>query len=258
MERKYAIYLPPDFETSKRNYPVLYLLHGGGDNQSAWIQFGEVMHITDKSIKKGMATSMIIVMPDTSAGRRGYFNSLDGDWRYEDFFFEEFIPYIERTYPVKSEKMYRAIAGLSMGGGGTFIYALRHPDLFSSACPLSANGGPVSLDDNGRYRWTWPHGPNSNKTAFTGKEKEEFIKSRSVLYLVKNMPVEQIKDVHWYIDCGDDDPLFYDSNSLIHIVMRDKEIPHEYRVRDGGHNWQYWREALPEVLRFISKTFRRH
>jgi enterochelin esterase-like enzyme len=59
--------------------------------------------------------------------RRGYFNDIDNNWNYEDFFFQEFIPFIEKKYRIKSEKRYRAIAGLSMGGGGSFIYALRHP-----------------------------------------------------------------------------------------------------------------------------------
>ena len=90
---------------------------------------------------------MIIVMPDASSGRKGYFNSLDNKWNYEDFFFQEFMPYIEKEYRIKSEKRFRAVAGLSMGGGGAFIYALRHPDIFSSACPLSANMGYLSLDD---------------------------------------------------------------------------------------------------------------
>lgn len=62
--------------------------------------------------------------------------------------------------------------------------------------------------------------------------------------------------VRWYIDCGDDDFL-YEGNSLIHIEMRKKEIPHEYRVRDGGHTWSYWRSALPTVLEFVSKSFHR-
>src|SRR5450631_2499703 len=64
MERKYAIYLPPGYETSQRSYPVLYLLHGGGDDQTGWVQFGEVLNITDAAIKSGLATAMIIVMPD--------------------------------------------------------------------------------------------------------------------------------------------------------------------------------------------------
>src|SRR3982751_5269388 len=73
MDRKFSIYLPPDYETSQRSYPVLYLLHGGGDDQTGWGQFGEVQHITDKAIAEGKATEMIIVMPDANTTKRGYF-----------------------------------------------------------------------------------------------------------------------------------------------------------------------------------------
>src|SRR5665213_85437 len=82
-ERKFALYLPPDYETSDRSYPVLYLLHGSGDDQTGWVQFGEVLNITDKAIKEGRATPMIIVMPDANTGRRGYFNDVKGEWNYE-------------------------------------------------------------------------------------------------------------------------------------------------------------------------------
>ena len=131
-ERKFAVYLPPDYETSQRNYPVLYLLHGMGDDQTGWIQFGEILRIADKAILEGNATPMIIIMPDANTNRIGYFNSINNNWRYEDFFFEEFIPYVEKTYRIKGEKRYRAIAGLSMGGGGSLMYALHHPEMFSS------------------------------------------------------------------------------------------------------------------------------
>lgn len=97
MDRKYAVYLSPDYEHSERSYPVLYLLHGAGDDQSGWIQFGEVLQIADRSIGKGEATAMIIVMPDANTGQRGYVNDVSGKWRYEDFFFEEFIPFIEKN-----------------------------------------------------------------------------------------------------------------------------------------------------------------
>src|SRR6187455_2355155 len=83
MDRKYAIYLPPGYETSTRSYPVLYLLHGGGDDQTGWVQFGEVQYIADKALQDGISTPMIIVMPDANTGRRGYFNDVKGDWRYE-------------------------------------------------------------------------------------------------------------------------------------------------------------------------------
>ena len=251
MERKYAIYLPPDYETSERSYPVLYLLHGAGDDQTGWVQFGEVLRITDQAIKDGSATPMIIVMPDANTGKRGYFNDIKNEWRYEDFFFSEFMPFVEKKFRIKAEKRYRAVAGLSMGGGGTFIYALHRPDLFSSACPLSALAGPASLEKAREFYERW-----GDKGA-TDAEIENYYKKYSALHLVQNMPDEQKKAVRWYIDCGDDDFL-YEGNSLVHIAMRQKEIPHEFRIRDGAHNWTYWRESLPVVLSFISDAFHQH
>lgn len=247
MDRKFAIYLPPDYESSQRSYPVLYLLHGGGDDQTGWVQFGEVLTIADKAIKEGNATAMIIVMPDANTGRRGYFNDIKGDWKYEDFFFQELMPYVEKTYRIKGEKRYRAISGLSMGGGGSFMYALHHPELFSAACPLSASTGPITLEDARRnYRNS---NPNISDTLISN-----YYNRHSAIALVNNMPDSAKKSVRWYIDCGDDDFL-YEGNSLVHIAMRKKEIPHEFRTRDGGHNWGYWRTALPVVLEFVSMGF---
>lgn len=250
MDRKFAIYLPADYETSDRSYPVLYLLHGAGDDQSGWVQFGEVKSIADKAIQEGKCTAMIIVMPEGNTGQRGYFNSPMGDWNYEDFFFQEFMPYVEKTYRVRAEKRYRAISGLSMGGGGTFMYALHHPELFSSACPLSAYAGPISLEE-AATRW---------EKQYPGISKEDQVKyfaKHSALELINNMPDDQKKAVRWYVDCGDDDFL-YEGNSLIHIAMCKKEIPHEFRIRDGAHNWTYWRESLPTVLEFVSQAFHQY
>ncbi|MDP2335228.1 MAG: alpha/beta hydrolase-fold protein [Bacteroidota bacterium] len=250
MDRKYAIYLPADYETSGRSYPVLYLLHGSGDDQSGWVQFGEVKNITDKAIQEGKCTAMIIVMPDGNTGQRGYFNSPKGDWNYEDFFFQEFMPFIEKTYRTRAEKRYRAISGLSMGGGGTFMYALHHPELFSSACPLSAYTGSITLEDaNDRLKKQYPD--------IKDEEIVKYLSNLSATELIKNMPEDQKKAVRWYIDCGDDDFLF-EGNSLVHIAMRKKEIPHEFRIRDGAHNWTYWREALPTVLEFVSQAFHQY
>lgn len=248
--RKYAVYLPPDYETSQRSYPVLYLLHGGGDDQTGWVQFGEVLNIADREILEGRATSMIIVMPDANTGTRGYFNDLKGEWRYEDFFFEEFMPYIEKTYRIKTEKRSRAVAGLSMGGGGSFMYALHHPELFSSACPLSASTGPLSLEAT--KAWL-----EQRNLKGTDEQIETYYKRHSALALVEAMPEDQKKAVRWYIDCGDDDFL-YEGNSLIHIAMRKKDIPHEFRIHNGGHTWTYWRTALPTVLEFVTQSFHQY
>ncbi|MGK9475811.1 alpha/beta hydrolase [Melioribacter sp. OK-6-Me] len=250
-ERKYAIYLPPDYDRSERSYPVLYLLHGYSDDQTGWIQFGEVSHIADKAINEGKATPMIIVMPNADTPYRGYVNRPETDYRYEEFFINEFIPYIEKTYRIRSQKRYRAIAGLSMGGGGTFFYALHHPELFSSACPLSAATGPSHPDSLQNYYIL------KGIEKLSPEKALEFYKKYNVINLIKTLPAEQLKSVRWYIDCGDDDFLTI-MNSEVHIEMTKKGIPHEFRMRDGAHNWTYWRESLPDVLKFISDAFHQY
>lgn len=252
MDRKYAIYLPPDYETSDRSYPVLYLLHGSGDDQTGWVQFGEVQRIADEAIRNGTAAPMIIVMPDANTGTRGYINRIDGQWNYEDFFFQELMPQVEKKYRIRQEKRYRAVAGLSMGGWGTFLYALHHPELFGAACPLSAAVGALNPEDG--KRWYLDNGkyPMPDSTTY-----KNFYNKYSVLQLLNDLPDDHKKDVRWYIDCGDDDFLF-EGNGLAHILMRKRDIPHEFRTRDGGHTWTYWRSALPSVLEFVSMSFHQY
>ena len=250
MERKYAIYLPPDYETSQRNYPVLYLLHGSGDDQTGWIQFGEVQYIADHCFTEGLATQMIIVMPDANTTKKGYFNDPKNEWRYEDFFFQEFMPFIEKNYRVKTEKRFRAISGLSMGGGGSFIYALHHPELFVASCPLSASVGSLNSEEATKYLL-------KTDSTLNNSIINNYFNSYSVLQQVNNISDQQKKAVRWYIDCGDDDRLG-EGNMLVHIAMAKKDIPHEFRIRDGGHTWTYWRASLPKVLEFISMSFHQY
>jgi len=255
MDRKYSIYLPPGYNESDQSYPVLYLLHGSGDDHTGWVQFGQVQHIADKAIADGIASRMIIVMPDANTGTRGYFNVIQGNFNYEDFFFKELIPHIEKTYRVRTDRRYRAVAGLSMGGGGTIFYALHHPELFAAAAPLSASTGNWSLEQFKQQR------PNNNTLAgITEKQIEDYFNLHSIESILNNASednMKAIKSIRWYISCGDDDFL-YEGNSRMHIVFRQKEIPHEYRVKDGGHTWTYWRMELPIVLEFISKSFNQY
>ena len=88
----------------------------------------------------------------------------------------------------------------------------------------------------------------------TQKDFELYSSLNNPLALVDEMSKKQLNSVRWYIDCGDDDFL-YKGNSLMHLKMREKGINHEFRIRDGGHNWTYWRSALPNVLGFISQRF---
>src|SRR6185436_2206648 len=133
---RYTVYLPADYERSERTYPVVYLLHGFTDDNTGWLQFGEINRYADKAIAEGVIPPMIIVMPNGDSSF--YINSYDGKEKYEDFFIKEFMPSIEKTYRIKAEKKYRGVAGLSMGGYGSLIYALKYPELFAASAPLSA------------------------------------------------------------------------------------------------------------------------
>jgi enterochelin esterase-like enzyme len=251
---EYSIYLPADYETSNRKYPVLYLLHGYSDDETGWTQFGEVDIIGGKLMQQGEVAPMIIVMPD--GGVTWYANSHDGKTNYEDFFIKEFIPYIDATYRTRPTKQYRGIAGLSMGGYGTLLMATKHPELFSVAAPLSAG---VLQDDeivNGTDNmWKVVLGDIFGKKELIGKNRlTDYYYKNSILKIVETGNAEQLKTVRYYIDCGDEDFLIKGNMSL-HAALIDKKIPHEFRVRDGVHNWTYWRTALPEVLKFVSESF---
>ncbi len=248
---EYSIYLPPDYESSNKSYPVLYLLHGYSDDETGWIQFGEADLIADKGIANGDFPPCIIVMPDGKV--TWYANSFDGKDPWEDMFIQEFIPFIEKEYRIRDKKEFRAIAGLSMGGNGALLLSMRHPELFSSCVAMSA--GTFTDEEmlaNDGY-------DNFFKNIYGPKEKgnvSDYWKSYSPLHLLDSVDAKKLKSVRYYIDCGDDDFL-YKGNSALHVKMRDLGIPHEYRVRNGGHEWSYWRTGLFDGLKFVSQTFRR-
>ena len=241
--KKYCVYLPQGYADGDKVFPVLYLLHGLTDTHTAWRDKGKVCEIATGLIETGKAQEMIIVMPDAGTTYDGYFNS-DG-WCYEDFFFQEFIPHIESTYRVIPDRQHRAIAGLSMGGGGTTWYALNHSEMFSSAYAMSALMGLVS--------GSWiTQDPDARRRVFM-----ESAVANNNITVVENAAKEQcakIASVRWFIDVGDDDFLF-DNNMEFVKAMRNKRIPYQLRVREGGHTWQYWQEALYIALPFVSETF---
>lgn len=251
MERKYSIYLPPGYEEGDGSYPVLYLLHGYSDTHTAWVQFGQVRRLADKAIAEEKAVPMIIVMPDADTVHRGYFNLLDGSYNYEDFFFQELIPHIEKNYRVRTGRDYRAVAGLSMGGGGALFYALRHPEMFAASAPLSAVGG----------EWCAKlRNEQSDKSKVSKEKVEAALKEMDLISILEKSPkekVDAIKRVRWYISCGDDDHLSI-TNGGLHTILLQHKVAHEYRVKDGGHSWSYWRMELPEVMAFVSQSFSRY
>ena len=252
----YAVYLPADYAVSERTYPVVYLLHGLSGDNTQWLQWGEINRFADKAIAEGTIPPMIIIMPN--ANRGWYMNSFDGKVKYEDFFIKEFIPTIEKTYRIKSEKSYRGIAGLSMGGYGTLLYSLKYPELFSAAAPLSAgvydDSEIIEMQDT---VWKRVYGQVLD-TTLKGKDRlDKAWHDNSILHLVQSKRADDLAMVRYWIDCGDDDFLTR-GNCLLHLALIQKKVPHEFRVRDGAHTWTYWRTGITDALKFIGDGFRRN
>ena len=241
--KKYCVYLPAGYGDENKHFPVLYLLHGLTDTHTAWRDKGDILDIATAIFKEGKAGEMVIVMPDAGTTYDGYFNC-EG-WRYEDYFFQELIPHIESKYRVFTDRQHRAIAGLSMGGGGTTGYAIRHSKMFSSAYAMSALMGMVEN--------SWISKEPSDRRAVFMRSAIEY----SNIAAIDNATEEQLKDiasVRWFIDVGDDDFLF-DNNMEFISIMRKRRLPYQLRVREGGHTWQYWQEALYIALPFVSEGF---
>jgi enterochelin esterase-like enzyme len=249
----YTAYLPADYSTSERTYPVVYLLHGYSDDNTGWLEFGEVNRYADKAIADGTIPPMIIIMPD--ADTSWYINSYDGKENYEDFFIKEFMPSVEKTYRIKAEKHYRGVAGLSMGGYGTLFYTMKYPELFAAGAAMSAAvyddvtmAGVPQEDYNHVFAGLFGRGLTGNSRL----TKAWY--DHSILNFVANKSSQDLRKVRYWIDCGDDDRLSR-GNSLLHIAFMDKQVPHEFRVRDGGHTWTYWRTGLVDALQFIGVSF---
>ncbi len=251
----YTIYLPADYETSNRRYPVVYLLHGYTDDDTGWLQFGEAPYIADDAIAKREIPPMIIVMPD--GGVTWYLNDDSGKNPYADMFVEEFIPFIDKTYRTRASMEFRGISGLSMGGFGALHTAMRNPGLFSACAAFSAavrtDEEMIDMEDT-KYERIFGilYG-----AGLKGKKRlTETYRAFNPLDLLDTQDMAKLKHIAWYIDCGDDDFL-YKGNAALHVKMRDLKIRHEYRVRNGSHSWEYWRTGLKDGLQFIGAKFHR-
>ena len=249
-EREYSIFLPKSYEVdTEKTYPILYLLHGMLDTNKGWHERGHVKDVMDQLVASGEVCEMIIVTPNAGGNIyegvwNGYFN-MPG-WNYEQFFYEEFVPYIEKTYRVIGDKQHRAIAGLSMGGGGATSYGQRYVSMFSSVYAMSAL---MNIPEEGAY----PSEKSDDKMAILTRS---VIEHSCVKYVEEADETikEQLRSVKWFVDCGDDDFLL-DRNIEFTQAMRKAQIPCEFRVRDGGHTWEYWHSALYICLPFASRNF---
>ena len=250
-EVKYSICLPEDYHHSKGKYPVVYMLHGLGDNASSWLEYGRIDSFVKQRVKSGHIIPMIYVMPE---GYRTYYvNDYYGKFKYQDMFIKELIPHIDKKYRTQADKAHRATIGYSMGGFGALTLALNNQDVFGVTVPLS-----ISIRTDEQYMTEEASGWDDQWGRLFGGVGETGEK-RLTDYYKKNNPFDMLKKgnpaTRIYISNGDDEGTLARSNEELHMMMRDKNIPHEFRVRNGGHEFSYWFNALFDGLNFISDAF---
>lgn len=240
-EREYSVYLPESYDKNPdAAYPVCFLLHGGNCSNTDWETYGQISTMADSLIRAGVMEEMILVCPEGNKNNMIWFNA--PHWRYEDFFFQEFIPYIEKTYRVKPGRENRYLAGYSMGGGASVVYGLKHPDRFASVYAMSAylrRQYLAFLEDDPSAEW-----------------RQQLVEDRNPIVTVSRgseADVAAWKTVDWFIDCGDKD-FTYEANIDLVQALRDKGIGYELRILGGGHDWNYWKPCLRRALIHFSEV----
>lgn len=233
MQRGVAwVYTPAGYENGTKKYPVLYLQHGGGEDETGWVNQGKTNYIMDNLIALGKATEMIIVMSNgtvaaTGSGSFGY--NIEGMRPFERNIIDNLIPFIEKNFRVKTDRKSRALAGLSMGGGETFFAGLQHPELFSSLGIFSTG-------------------------VFGGiREAASFDAEKALPGLISNAK-KYNKDLDLlYISVGEDDPRLVPTTNAVNN-MKAKGLNIDFQTFPGDHEWQVWRKSLYD---FVQKIFKK-
>ena len=253
----YCVYLPSGYDAGTaqhpaKRYPVLYFLHGFGDNERTLFNSGG-WTLLDDLRNQGKMGDFLIVAPE---GRRSFYvNSADGTIRYSDFFLQEFMPYIERNFRIRAERAARAISGISMGGYGALRFAFAHPELFSAVSAQSAALITESAAQlNAASRMGTPLlsvlAPVFGKpiAANHWNENSPFVLARRNASALKKQAI--------YFNCGEDDNYGFEKGAAtLHKELQKDGVKHEYHSYPGNHSLTYFLAHFEEVMEFHSRAF---
>lgn len=254
----YCVYLPAGYDATatkqpKSRYPVLYFLHGLGDNEQTLFNSGGWTLLDDLK-RRGKLGDFLIVAPE---GRRGfYINSADGSVRYSDFFLRAFIPHIEARYRIRPGREGRAIGGISMGGYGALRFAFAHPEVFSAVSAQSAaliTESPHDLD-------TAAHSgaPLAKVLAAVfgdPVDASHWNENSPFILAKKNAPA--LRKLAIYFNCGQEDNYGFEKGAAaLHQQLLKLGVPHEYHSYPGDHSLSYFLAHFAEAMEFHSKAFR--
>jgi len=253
----YCVYLPASYDagaTSRpaRTYPVLYFLHGLGDNERTLFNSGGWTLLDDLRRQRKMG-EFLIVAPE--GGRTFYVNSADGSVRYSDFFLQEFVPLIETKYRISKGRNNRAISGISMGGYGALRFAFSHPEMFSAVSAQSAaliTESPQELDTAARS------GAPLGKllaTVFGSPIAVQHWKDNSPFVLADRNRIA-LRRLAIYFNCGQDDNYGFEKGAAaLHEQLQREGVKHEYHPYPGDHSLTYFLAHFAEVMEFHSRAF---
>ena len=246
----YCMVLPPSYDADKtRKFPILYFLHGLGDNEQMFIH-GGAFNLAQDLWERGQIGEFLIATPNADASF--YINSQDGKVRYEDFLVQEFLPGIESRYRVTPGRQNRGVAGVSMGGYGALHLAFRHPQLFSA---VSAHS-PAIIDKLPAFTAPTSGGSVRSRVlggVFGSPPDPAFWDRNSPLTIVQTAALAGLKI---YFDCGDEDDFGFESGATaLDKILASRHVPHEAHIYPGRHDWQYFAEHLPASLEFHSRVF---
>jgi S-formylglutathione hydrolase FrmB len=249
----YCVLLPSGYDSAPaKHYPVLYFLHGLGENEQTLFKTGGWNLIEDLR-QQHRVGDFLIVTPEAKA--TFYVNSADGKFRYSDFFLQEFVPAIEAKYRIRRERTARAISGISMGGYGALRFAFADPNMFSAVSAQSAaliTESPQEL--NTASRTGTPLGAILG-SAFGNPIKVAHWKENDPSTLARKNQ-SALGRLAIYFNCGRDDEYgFEEGAAALDRQLQQERIKHEFHLYPGGHNASYFGAHLGEVMEFHSKIF---
>jgi S-formylglutathione hydrolase FrmB len=256
-EVHYCVYLPAGYDAGAtgrpaRSYPVLYFLHGLGDNEQTLFNSGG-WTLLDDLRRQHKIGEFLIVAPE--GGRTFYINSADGSVRYGDFFLQEFIPLIEAKYRVSKGWGNRAISGISMGGYGALRFAFSHPEMFSAVSAQSAaliTESPQELDTAAKS------GAPMGKLLATvfGSPIDVAQWKENSPFVLANKNQAALRQMTIYFNCGQDDNYGFEKGAAaLHEQLRKEKVEHEYHPYPGDHSLTYFLSHFAEVMEFHSRAF---